>query len=379
MTTISIRHFVAKQRGDGTMRYYWQPTKALIDAGFKTERLPDTKSDALHRAEELNRAVDEWRKDPALQPNTDKAGSVDAMIRAYKKSRFYKELKPSTEKEYRRYLKFISAWAGGEQARSITPKMVSTLYEEQLAKYPRAAGMLIAVLRRLFWFGERANFISPNANPARNPGIRNKPKKTEIWSEEAVIHFVATADKLGLFAVGTAVMVNEWLGQRPGDVIALQMNQYQDGVLQLIQSKTGAEAFLPIDEAPQVQKRLEQQIAINQARGDKCAALLQHSRFAEGYSPSGFMKAFTTVRDEAAKTMPEIAELQFKALRHTAITRLGEAGCTPQEIAAISGHSLKTCVHILNTYNVATKKMARSAFRRRQTSTTNQGESNEKI
>jgi integrase len=59
------------------------------------------------------------------------------------------------------------------------------------------------------------------------------------------------------------------------------------------------------------------------------------------------------------------ADLTFMHLRHTAITRLGEAGCPPHEIAAISGHSLKTVTDILERYLVRTAAIARVAFQRR--------------
>ena len=40
-------------------------------------------------------------------------------------------------------------------------------------------------------------------------------------------------------------------------------------------------------------------------------------------------------------------ELHFHDLRGTAVTLLSEAGCTPQQIATITGHSLKTVHRIL--------------------------------
>lgn len=44
------------------------------------------------------------------------------------------------------------------------------------------------------------------------------------------------------------------------------------------------------------------------------------------------------------------------------MVRLGEAGVTIPMIAAITGHTLKTCYSILERYNVRTDKMAISAF-----------------
>jgi integrase len=43
------------------------------------------------------------------------------------------------------------------------------------------------------------------------------------------------------------------------------------------------------------------------------------------------------------------AELHFHDLRGTAVTLLSEAGCTPQQIATITGHLLKTVHRIFGT------------------------------
>ena len=49
-------------------------------------------------------------------------------------------------------------------------------------------------------------------------------------------------------------------------------------------------------------------------------------------------------------------------LRHTAVTRLLEAGCTAALAAAIMGHSLKQVESIIDLYGMRPKKMARNAF-----------------
>ena len=58
-------------------------------------------------------------------------------------------------------------------------------------------------------------------------------------------------------------------------------------------------------------------------------------------------------------------DLDFMHLRHTAVTRLAEAGCTTPEIAAISGHGLATVEKILELYLVRTSTMADNAFAKR--------------
>ena len=55
-------------------------------------------------------------------------------------------------------------------------------------------------------------------------------------------------------------------------------------------------------------------------------------------------------------------ELHFHDLRGTAVTLLSEAGCTPQQIATISGHSLKTVHRILERYLARTRGLAEQAI-----------------
>ena len=57
-----------------------------------------------------------------------------------------------------------------------------------------------------------------------------------------------------------------------------------------------------------------------------------------------------------------ITGLTFHDLRGTAVTRLAEAGCTEAEIAAITGHALKSVGAILDRYLARTKGLALAAI-----------------
>ena len=63
-----------------------------------------------------------------------------------------------------------------------------------------------------------------------------------------------------------------------------------------------------------------------------------------------------------AKKAAGIEGLTFNDLRGTAVTRLSEAECTPQEIATITGHSLKNVSSILDRYLARTDKIALTAI-----------------
>jgi integrase len=55
-------------------------------------------------------------------------------------------------------------------------------------------------------------------------------------------------------------------------------------------------------------------------------------------------------------------ELHFHDLRGTSVTLLSEADCTPQQVASITGHSLKTVHRILERYLARTRGLAEQAI-----------------
>ena len=57
-----------------------------------------------------------------------------------------------------------------------------------------------------------------------------------------------------------------------------------------------------------------------------------------------------------------ITDLHFHDLRGTAVTRLSEAGCTPQEIARFTGHALRDVAAILDRYLARTDTLALTAL-----------------
>lgn len=368
MTKITVRYFVRRPRDNGTIRHYWQPDTILRKAGWKMERLSDIESEAIARAQAINENVDQWRANRLDAPVNEKPGTMAALIVNYKASRHYRELADRTRKDYAHYLILISNWAGDQMAVAINAKMVQNLYETLREKKPRKAAYLIQVLRLLFTHAERESIIPKNSNPATRPGLDYKAGKGIIWTQEAVMQFVKTADAMNEFTVGTAIMLNEWLGQRPNDLVKLSIKDYRNGCIHITQGKTKSEVILPVDLVPALKARIEAQLVLNAEKGraKKIAGttLIQQTN-GQPFTLDGFMSAFDRVRKEAATDFNEFNKLVFRALRHTAVTRLAEAGCTIPMIATITGHSFKTCQEIVDRYNIRTTLMAQQAFQRR--------------
>ena len=106
------------------------------------------------------------------------------------------------------------------------------------------------------------------------------------------------------------------------------------------------------------------------------------------YKTAAFQHAFAAIRALAASSQPtykidyllpgrdpnepdafllKMVALQFLHLRHTAVTRLAEAGCDLVTIASVTGHSSKTVEVLMGHYLVKTRQLARIAFEKRET------------
>ncbi len=203
-------------------------------------------------------------------------------------------------------------------------------------------------------------------NPFEKLKLTKKRRKPRIWTQEEVEVFAWHADRLERWSAGTAVILNEWIGQREGDVLALGRSIYRDGALRFVQSKTGEEVYLPVDMVPHLAQRLQDE-AQRWARHVRLTPTMIIASEATGraYSVDAFGHVFREVRAAAAKDRPDMATLWFMRLRHTAVVRLAESGATVPWIASITGHSLSTCHAITELYNVRTDKMAVSAFQQR--------------
>lgn len=391
MASIKIPYLVEKPGRGGVPRFFWQPGRALRLAGWKPQRLaagvaPDRiRAAAVAEAEAINRNVEAWRTAQAAgqavpagtpAPATGPAaGTIDALIEDFKASpRYFGNKKPGTQKAYAFCLRQISRWAGDKPARAITAAMVDDFGDALRAVSPAKANLVISVLRRLLSFAERYGKVGQNV--ARSPGLEALPFTGVVWPRAAVDAFVETADRLGMFGVGTAIRLNYWLGHNTIDVIRLRRDCYQDGAFRLERAKTGSVVRPPVGMIEEVSARLAAERQRQDDAGVTPLTLIVRQKTMSPYSQQLFMRDFNAVRDAVAAERPafpvdggsetvETQRLAFRHLRHTAVTRLAEAGCDLAEIAAISGHSLQTVTTILEHYLDRTRTLGESAFAKR--------------
>lgn len=415
MTAVKVPHFVTLASRPGTLpRHYWHPGPGLRKLGWRSERVPldwanyqdeiALEAAAIARCRELNQQARTAREDRILAgvrpPVSVTQRNLGDLISVYRASDNFRAKAPATQRGYRQCLTKLETWGADVPVRAIGSLQVQRL-KAGLSATPAFANAVVRVLRLVLEFGRRNGWIQ--INPALRPDLTNSRPTGLIWPRAAIEPFVAAADQLGLHSVGTAVLLNEWLGQREGDVLRLSRNVLRNGTLWVRQGKTGAGVALPVDLVPHLVRRLEEEaarVAAHQVDEDKARArlgvtaevlpltILVCERTRLPWGVHHFRHAFAEVRSEAAKTHPsfeidhlmpgrdmahpdafkvKMTSLTFMRLRHTAVTRLGEAECDDGLISTISGHSRATVSQILERYMVRTSKMARLAFGKRAT------------
>jgi hypothetical protein len=400
MAKLTVRHLVELPGAMGKLpRYFWMPSPGLRKLGCQSARVPlDWASHheagallaaAIARAEDLNKDADAIRLAALLGAAgipTPTRGTLADLMTNYQASEDYTRLAPATKRGYQQCFKRLQDWAGDLPVRAIAPRNVQAFLAAHRAT-PAFAGAIVRVLRLVLAYGLRHGWVSSNA--AEKPKIRGAEPRGVIWPRGAVDAFVAAADAMGRHSIGTAVLMNEWLGQREADVLRAPRLIYRNGTLMIRQSKTKANVTLPIDMVPRLKERLGTELARTDARlraeGRPAALnLIINESTGLAYTADAFRHRFAEVRDTVKHLVFEVdhllpgrdmadpqafkvgmKDLTFMVLRHTAVTRLGELGLEPQLIASISGHSLDRVLFIMERYMVRTAKMARVAFQAR--------------
>ena len=391
MAQIRIRHLVHRVRRARRL-YYWQPGPRLRGEGWAPRPLGDDLAAAMAAAEAINREVDLARRAGAnpVQKRTvsaprPPARTLGALIDDYLKSNSFTRLRPSSKRGYQQCLEVIRHWAGDAPAAVIDFARIEHL-RLAMQSTPAYANAVVRVLRIVLGRGVKLEWIA--RNPAEKPGLHGAEPSGLIWPRAAVAAFVAAADDAGRHSIGTAVMLDEWIGQRQGDLRRLPRSIWRAGNLTLRQSKTGAGVSLPVGLVPQLAHRIEAAIAMIDARNHpvRPAQLIVDKSTGLAYGADRFRHVFAEIRAAAARVTPafevdyllpgrraddphaftvRMTDLRFMHLRHTAVTRLAEASCETPLIAAVTGHSPKSVDQILSIYLIRTRAQAALAFQKR--------------
>lgn len=335
MAKLKVRYLVARRQIRRPTRYYWVPTRKLQVAGFVIRRLPDGLGEAVHAAELLNAELDRWYRGEQPVMSSQRQDTLRALDDLFQRDDTFQALSERSKRDYLYSIRPALTWMGPEPVASIQRRAIKVWQRQMVAERGLAnARNAIAALRRLLSFGRDEGWIADN--PALQLRVRLPPSRSRVWASAEIEAFCQAATAAERPSMALAVMLGWCLGQRPADLRTLTWTAYGPGpqpTITLRQRKTGKQVQLPV--LPELQllldvtERLSTQIVVSEVTR-------------RPYTESQFQHTFARIR--AAAGLPD--DLQFRDLRRTVATALGAAGCTDDQIRAVTGHITRGVVAV---------------------------------
>jgi hypothetical protein len=380
-------------RGEEYVLYYWQPNKDLRRAGFKSVPLGRDLGAAIEKAEPLNEAVKTWREGGNFDLGLPwkLRGTIPWLIDLYQDSEDYRDKAPKTRIGYDRCLEILRGWsaqAGHPQVATITRRGLRELHKSlrwpagepcghtdgcPLDKICRTgrntpcpieqlpnANAVIRVASILLGVALDEGLITVNfAKGLKLPGAEGRE---QVWPDEAIEAFCATALKKGRRSMALAVRMGADFGQREGDILRMNRNQRRENVMRIRPQKTRRRTnrVIEVPVLPELTQMLDE-------TPKEATVYVISEETGAPYKPDNFRHLFAEIRAEAGIDQIALEHgieggLLFMDLRRTAIVHLARAGSSVPEIAAVTGHSIARTAAILEIYLPRDSVMAASAI-----------------
>jgi integrase len=325
----------------GKPRFYFRR------AGFKRVPLP-----GLPWSPEFMEVYEVARSEtPRLEIGAGRtvAGTVHAVIIGYFGSAAFQNLASASQRQYRGILERLRREHGDKRIATLERRNVVALLNAK-ASTPAAARDLFRCLRVLVRYA--IDIGLRDSDPTA--GIKLAKRKSDgfrSWSEEDIATFQAH------YPIGSkprlALELLLHTAQRRADVVRLGPQHIRSGVLSVRQQKTGKALAIPVSSALAA--------ALDATPTEHLTFLTTED--GKPLEPMAFTKWFRRCCDAAG-----LSDCSAHGLRKAACRRLAEAGCSANEIAAISGHaSLREVERYTRAADQA--RMARNAMARTRTAT----------
>lgn len=273
-------------------------------------------------------------------------GTFSWLIVAYYDSAAYGGLKDITKRTYRNVLERFRLTWGDTAVRSMTPARLDALLEAT----DKNLVTVRKVLRLILKLSVRRELIKVNPMD----GLRLRRKASEgfrPWTEEDISTYCAYWPTGSRERLALALLL--YTAQRRADIPPMGRQHTKPGKIRVVQSKGGAGLWIPIH--PELRRELDA------APKDQLTFL--QTQYAKPFSVAGFGNWFSEKAQEAG--CPEGCAAH--GLRKAGSRRLAEAGCTPHQIMAITGHKNLSEV-TLYTASADQERLADQAIERTKTS-----------
>jgi integrase len=248
-------------------------------------------------------------------------GSFSALCVSYYGSPEFRGLAAITQRVRRNMLERFRAEHGHRPLKDLQNAHIRSIIGAKVDT-PEAANNLLKTLRVLLNYAVEIGMI------ASNPAVRVKTYRNHnsegyhTWSEDEIAAFEA-AHPIGSKA-RLALALALYTGQRRGDIVRMGWQNVRADRISVRQQKTGAKLTIPIH--PELAR------ALTAASKNNLTFLM--TEHGASFTAAGLGNWFRDRCNEAG-----LRQCSIHGLRKSACRRLAEAGCSANEIAAISGHT----------------------------------------
>jgi integrase len=247
-------------------------------------------------------------------------GSMRALAVSYYNGAAFRALRASSQYERRGIIDRFCREHGDKRVATLQRHHIAKLIAARAAQ-PVAANNLRTALRELMKHAVEIGLRSDD--PTRDvKRISVNSDGHHSWTEDEITQFEARHPIGSRERLAFALLL--YTGQRRGDVIRMGRQHLRDGMLSVRQEKTNAVLDIPVHAA------LMQ--AIDAIPREHLTFLTTHR--GGPFKPTPFSTWFRKACDAAG-----LPHCSAHGLRKAAARRLAEAGCTTNEIAAITGHA----------------------------------------
>lgn len=258
---------------------------------------------------------------PAIEVGRDrtKPGTFNALIAAYYGSPEFKGLRPSTQTTYRGIIERFREQHGNKRVATIERKHIKAIIGG-MSDRPAAANNLLDRLKALM--GLAVDIGMRKDDPTiRMRGYSIRSDGFHTWTEDEIARFEQRHEIGTMPRLAFALML--YTGQRRSDAVKMGRQHLDGGTIMVAQEKTNARLRIPLH--PELRQIIEATPVENMT--------FLTTSFGKPFTAAGFGNWFRERCDEAG-----LPHCTAHGLRKAAARRLAEAGCTNQQIKAITGH-----------------------------------------
>lgn len=330
------RYVQRRRNADGSWRYYWRRPGHKL-ATLSAERW-------AQQATQLNAQAD--LADAGTVELGPEPGTVAWVIATYRQADWYTRRADDTKRAYERYLREIEEMIGAlTPAGALTPKWCAeyihgtpgSLYAKHIAA---------AVVRNVCTVARQHGLMT--GRPTADLKLEAPAPRSEVWEPEDIQKLLAAVEGEDAAGFRVAFHLLVYTGQRPSDVVKMRRDDLIGDTIRVAQKKTGRKIVVPCHRDLLAVLKAQPASMFLAVRGDG--------------------RPFTRDRLGAiarqARTAAGLRHLQLRDMRRTAVLRMREAGASLEDIASVTGHSLKEITSILErVYWQRSEAQARRAIK----------------